>query len=468
MPVYAFGPFILDVRERRLTRDRQPVAVTGKALEVLQLLLEADGRLVERETFYARLWPEVTVEERNLTVHISTLRKMLGAAPSADCIETVARVGYRMAVPVRVVAQSSLPASAPIAPHGGRLPSDEARSLQLQARALLNQAERVPALRALGLFERALALDPGDALAHAGLAATYLFLTSTTIRRPLPLDEAVRLARESAERALALDDRLGEAWAVLGHLKMAYEFDWRGAEVDLARAVALAPLSAEAAETHGWFLATVGRHAEAVAELGRARRLDPLRRETVEYLGLAWWMAGSVDRAVATLAEASALDPEARRPHFRRMVVLDQLGRFNEAMAERILWLKLFDDAAFAERLLDVERSSGYRAAMVEWIAMLERLNQWYEVAIQSMVIDEAGAALGALERCVAERSTGITFMLQYPSFHTLRGNPRYERMVRELKLEGRGDPGPGRAAAVTAQLGENVAILHPGHRARR
>ena len=52
------------------------------------------GRLVDRQTFNAQLWPEVVVEDRNLTVHISALRKALGS----DCIETVAKNGYRLAV----------------------------------------------------------------------------------------------------------------------------------------------------------------------------------------------------------------------------------------------------------------------------------------------------------------------------------------------------------------------------------
>ena len=456
MSVYAFGPFVLDVHERRLTRDGRRLPLAGKALEILQLLVEAGGRLVERETFNTKLWPDVTVEERNLTVQISALRKVLAADGSpAEYIETVARAGYRMAVPVRVVPAPG----AEIAPSDRPRPS-EAEAVLVQARTLLNQAERVPALRALGLFERVLALDPASAAAHAGLASTYLFLTSTTIRRPLPVDEAARLARESAHRALALDERRGEAHAVLGWLKMD-EWDWPAAEAHLVRGVTLDPASVEAADAHGRFLSAVGRHAEAVETLVRARRLDPLRRQTLEHLGLAHWMAGDADRALTILADASAVEPEARRPHFRRMVVLDQLGRSEEAMEERTAWLKLFGDAAFADRLAVLHRSAGYRAAVVEWIAMLERLNQWFEVAIQWMALDDPAPALDALERAVAERSTGVAYILQYPSFHTLRSGPRYEQLVDELKLEGRGEP-------VTAHREDNIAILRPSRGARR
>ena len=69
--LYEFGSFVLDAPERRLTRQGERVAVTGKTLDVLRLLVEAEGRLVDRQTFNAQLWPEVVVEDRNLTVHIS-------------------------------------------------------------------------------------------------------------------------------------------------------------------------------------------------------------------------------------------------------------------------------------------------------------------------------------------------------------------------------------------------------------
>lgn len=392
------------------------VPVTGKTLDVLRLLAEAEGRLVDRQTFNTHLWPEVIVEDRNLTVHISVLRKVLGGGT----IETVARNGYRLAVPVRAVNGQDSP---------------EAARVLREARYQLGQAERVPALRALGLFERALALDPDDANALAGLASTYLLLSSTTIRRPLPVDEAVQLATDAARRALATDPRQGEAYAVLGRLKMTYDADWPGAEADLAKAVALAPDSVETRVGNSLFLSAVGRHREALAELERARAVDPTRRETHERLGLAWWMAGDGERALTALGEAVAVDPEARRPHFRRMVVLDQLGRHAEAAAERAIWLRLFGDHAEAERLAELARRAGPRAAMVEWIARLAKLNQWFEAAIQAMAIGEREQALDALERCVEERGDNAPFIAEFPPFRPLAGEPRFERLLGEVGL---------------------------------
>src|SRR5262249_56909693 len=103
MSVYAFGPFILDTAARRLTRDGQRLAVPGKAWQILLMLVEAGGRLVSHETFRATLWPNVVVEDRTLTVHMSTLRKALGDGLLSDFIETVPRAGYRLGLPVRVL-----------------------------------------------------------------------------------------------------------------------------------------------------------------------------------------------------------------------------------------------------------------------------------------------------------------------------------------------------------------------------
>ena len=85
MPVYEFGPFTLDPAERRLTRDGRRVSVPAKAWQILLMLVEAGGRLVRHEEFRAKLWPNVVVEDRTLTVHMSTLRKALGSArPDRD------------------------------------------------------------------------------------------------------------------------------------------------------------------------------------------------------------------------------------------------------------------------------------------------------------------------------------------------------------------------------------------------
>jgi DNA-binding winged helix-turn-helix (wHTH) protein/TolB-like protein/Tfp pilus assembly protein PilF len=99
---FEFGDFTLDVVERQLYRGDQRIALTLKVLDTLELLVEAGGKVVDRETFQQRLWPDTVVEERNLTVNVSTLRRVLNGSGDVDYIETVPKIGYRLTVPVRV------------------------------------------------------------------------------------------------------------------------------------------------------------------------------------------------------------------------------------------------------------------------------------------------------------------------------------------------------------------------------
>ena len=136
MLTYAFGPFVLDPAERRLARDGRPVAVPRKAWQILLLLAEAGGRLVSHETFRTKLWPNVVVEDRTLTVHMSTLRKALGAGPATDIIETVAGAGYRLAVPVRAMSKAAAPPQAASGP-----PMAETRPLAVRTFSTGNLGE---------------------------------------------------------------------------------------------------------------------------------------------------------------------------------------------------------------------------------------------------------------------------------------------------------------------------------------
>jgi DNA-binding winged helix-turn-helix (wHTH) protein/pimeloyl-ACP methyl ester carboxylesterase len=98
---YRFGPFRLDVRERRLSRGGEVIPLRGKVFDTLTVLVENAGRLVTKQELLDAVWPETTVEENNLNHNVSVLRKALGEkATGQQYIETVPKVGYRFATPV--------------------------------------------------------------------------------------------------------------------------------------------------------------------------------------------------------------------------------------------------------------------------------------------------------------------------------------------------------------------------------
>jgi pimeloyl-ACP methyl ester carboxylesterase/DNA-binding winged helix-turn-helix (wHTH) protein len=101
---YQFGPFRLEVSQRRLSRTHTDIPLRLKVFDTLRILVENAGRLVTKEELLTAIWPDTVVEENNLNHNISVLRKALGEnATGQTYIETVPKVGYRFSAPVEAV-----------------------------------------------------------------------------------------------------------------------------------------------------------------------------------------------------------------------------------------------------------------------------------------------------------------------------------------------------------------------------
>lgn len=100
---YAFGPFLLDTRERLLLRDGEIIPLTAKVFETLVVMVENNGHALEKEDLIRRLWPDTFVEEGNLTQNVSRLRKVLVDDSGRQYIETLPRRGYRFMADVREI-----------------------------------------------------------------------------------------------------------------------------------------------------------------------------------------------------------------------------------------------------------------------------------------------------------------------------------------------------------------------------
>jgi DNA-binding winged helix-turn-helix (wHTH) protein/TolB-like protein len=157
---YRFGRFLLEPDRRLLTAAGAPVPISSRGLDLLLLLIEQRGRVVGKDEIFDRVWPGVVVEENNLAVQISALRRVLGEGPDGrSCIATVPGRGYRF---VAEVTEAGPPPAAPppaappslIAPPPAPLPPPPAnrfaqRRLAIAAAALLLLAAGWAATRLL-------------------------------------------------------------------------------------------------------------------------------------------------------------------------------------------------------------------------------------------------------------------------------------------------------------------------------
>lgn len=207
---YSFGPFLLDLARRELSNAGRPVRITAKVFDLLAILVTHRDRALSRTELQTRLWPDVVVEEGNLSVHVSALRKALAEGASGQgYIETLPRVGYRFAGSVRLELASARSEAAP----------EESEPAPVQPQVPFVGRERELA-RMRQLLSRADAGQPSLLLVHgeAGIGKTALlhhFLSSIASASPPHLIAVGRSLpqRGSSEAYVPFVDSLGYMFA---------------------------------------------------------------------------------------------------------------------------------------------------------------------------------------------------------------------------------------------------------------
>jgi DNA-binding winged helix-turn-helix (wHTH) protein/TolB-like protein/lipopolysaccharide biosynthesis regulator YciM len=111
---YEFGPFRLDLRERLLLREGQPLTLTPKTFNVLAVLVRRSGSLVEKDELLSEVWPNTIVEESSLSQKIYQLRKILDDGSGQEYIQTVPRHGYRFVAEVHEIQTPTVATSQPL------------------------------------------------------------------------------------------------------------------------------------------------------------------------------------------------------------------------------------------------------------------------------------------------------------------------------------------------------------------
>ena len=142
MQTYEFGPFRLNANERVLLRGDNAVHLTEKVFNLLLLLVQRGGHLVTKEELMEQVWPDIVVEENNLTVSMSALRKALGEKQEGgQYIETVSKRGYRFIADVRALEDEKVNSSAKKREAYALAALSQAASTTLAVLPLLNVSE---------------------------------------------------------------------------------------------------------------------------------------------------------------------------------------------------------------------------------------------------------------------------------------------------------------------------------------
>jgi len=180
---------------------------------------------------------------------------------------------------------------------------------------------------AIQYFEQAVEIDSTFALGYAGLALAYYRLGGG-LNVIAPEDTWLKV-RESAAKALALNEGLAEAHTALALVKQYYDWDWPGAEREFRRAMELNPNSLEVLENYAGFLTDIGRNDEAVTLFEKVGRLAPNTR-VAAILGAR--NSGRVEDAIQLLLIESQSEPEEMKWHWGLAVCYTEEGKFDDAI----------------------------------------------------------------------------------------------------------------------------------------
>jgi serine/threonine-protein kinase len=314
-------------------------------------------------------------------------------------------------------------------------PSAEAHDLYLKGRYFWNQRTADGLAKGIGLFQRAVALDPGYALAHSGLADSYDLLID--YGRSLAA-EVVPRAREHALKAVQLDPSLAEGHTSLANIE-SREHRWTNAEQEFRRAIQLSPGYATAHHWYALFLMQMGRLSEAQREVERARQLDPtsmiINTAATQVLYDSRAYDAAADRARKTLELYPAWVP-ARMLLARAHV---QAGRMAEALAA-LDSAPAPSETLLAERARVVE-ASGDSATARRVLGDLEKRGdlgdlRFGNLAAAHAALGDIDAALTWLKRAVAAEEQTINTLKTSPDWDALRPDPRFVRILGELHLQ--------------------------------
>lgn len=365
MSIYEFGPFRLDAEQLLLGVNGNPIALGPKVVETLLALVEHPGEVLSKAALLDRVWPEGFVEEANLAQNVYVLRKALRAFWNVEAIATIPRRGYRFLQPVsraeHLPCEPSVRAELPPAPSGSwRRPAAIAAAIaialsiglagmasnahirsnaqaapQLSAngarlyaigRYYWNQRTATGVEKSLTYFSQVVDADPRDAVGYAALADADAMMGDYHFGQAAPAVYMQR-ARAYAQKALTLDPRSAEAFAVLGII----EIDSRGIMpsgiADLRRAIELDPSYGPAHQWYGIALLDQGDARGAMIQLQTAAQLDPLSVATTAWLTSAAYYSHRYDDAIAYAHQTLDMSPA-------RTEVLQDLGAAYEARGE--------------------------------------------------------------------------------------------------------------------------------------
>ena len=324
-----------------------------------------------------------------------------------------------------------------VAPHTRDL---DAYTAYLEGRYHWNKRTEDELERSVECFRTAIERDPAYAVAYAGMADAYVTLGTYGA---LPPATVMSSAKAALEKALEIDPALAEAYACRACVRSVFDRSWADGERDFLRAIELNPSYPTA---HHWYainhLVPRAQFQAAIEELQRARHSDPLALAIRTSVGMTAYFAEDYNEAVRELLRTIQLDEGFGMARAFLGAAYIEQGRYDDARVELEVALRLLGRTPEILAILgDLHGRAGEVTAARGVLGELQRLSmERYvspgRVAQVHLGLGERTEALERLEQATAAHAADLAWLAVRPVFASLRGEPRFVTLLKQMGLE--------------------------------
>jgi tetratricopeptide (TPR) repeat protein len=257
-------------------------------------------------------------------------------------------------------------------------------------------------------------------------------------------------AKAAAQRAVDIDPSLAEGYTSRAFVKLAYDWDWLGAEKDFQKALELNPQYPTAHQWYASYLVQMGKFDRAMKEIEKAHELDPLSPIISSNLGFYSYLNGKYDEAITQYKRLLELDQQFWVAHHYLGLAYAQKGMNDPAIAELRTLIKSPGDGPTKEGVVEdnpeaaaslgyVYAAAGKRAEAAKIIERLKALSERRYVSPLYFATIYAGLkdrdqAIAYLNKAFADRHPGLVLIRIEPMFHGLRSDPRFRQLTKRFE----------------------------------
>lgn len=323
----------------------------------------------------------------------------------------------------------------------------EAYQLYLKGRYFWNKRNEEGFRNGIEYFKRAEEKDPTFALAFSGLADSYALLSDIGVVQPK--DEMPK-AKAAAEKAVDADPTLAEAYTSRAFVKLAYDWDWLGAQSDFQQALKLNPKYPTAHQWYASYLMQMGKFSLAKAEIEEAHKLDPLSPIISSNTGLYSYYEHNYDDAIAKYRVTLQSDPDFWVARHYLALAYVQKGMLDDAIKELRSLIKAPANGPVPDEVIATETEAsaslgfayamaGKKAEAQEILDKLQALAQRRYVTGLYFAIVYAGLkdndhAIEYLNKAYEDRHPGLVLIRIEPMFDALRSDERFQQLVKRFE----------------------------------